>query len=292
MQHTETLITRVPGLYSYGLGINDRPFINLALANGFPPETYAPALGGLSAEFPTVTVPLRPYWGTVAPSSLTHWRQLGDDLLEQLDRLTPDPVVGIGHSVGGVATMYAAIKRPDKFSQLILIDPTLLSPVLLGYTALMRFARQEGRYKLLQGALKRRNRWSDLQEAIDYFRPKKLFSRFSPDMLHRYAEGATIPHPEGGLTLAMPREWEAQIFRTLPTTAYRLPSRLKVPTHIIRGELTDVFVPASAALFKLLNPRVTIETIAGVGHLIPQEAPEETGRQLMQAINRQRSNMP
>src|SRR5258708_5060336 len=98
------------------------PLVHLACANGFPAQTYTRALEPLFKNFHVVSANVRALWADCPPESLTHWSQLGDDILRALDQITDQPVIGIGHSVGAVATMYAAIKCPERFSRLVLVD--------------------------------------------------------------------------------------------------------------------------------------------------------------------------
>jgi len=256
-------------------------WVILSYANGFPPQTYAAMLRQTAAEYRVAAMHMRPLWEPPPPpDSLHNWRQFADDLLENLAKLTHDPVIGIGHSVGAVTMLYAAIKQPQRFRKLVLIDPTLLpTPALLG----IRFAYligREARIPLVQQALRRGRRWPDAEAAYQYFRGKKLFARAGDAIVRAYTESITTAHPEGGLTLAYAPEWEAQIFKTIATDVWRLPARLTVPTLILRGEHSTVFYERSAARFKRLNPAVEMLTIPGVGHLVGQEAPDHAGREI------------
>src|SRR4051794_12874670 len=129
-----------------------KPIINLAYANGFPPQTYRLALAPLFDDYHVISVQSRPLWGDCPPESLTNWQQLGDDLLAGLDQFTYQPVIAIGHSFGGVATIYAAIKRPERFRGLVLIEPTLLAPHKLLVLRLAGMANIDLRRPLIQGA--------------------------------------------------------------------------------------------------------------------------------------------
>jgi pimeloyl-ACP methyl ester carboxylesterase len=164
-----------------------RPLVNLAYANGFLPETYAFALQPLFAGYRVVSTHVRAMWGGCRPESLTHWSQLGDDLLDLLGSLADQPVVGIGHSFGGVATLYAALKRPERFSRLILIDPTLLPPRYLLPIRLVRLLGRDHQLPLVQGALRRRREWESPEAAFESFRKKALFRR-GTDILRAYIE--------------------------------------------------------------------------------------------------------
>jgi pimeloyl-ACP methyl ester carboxylesterase len=255
-----------------------KPIVNLSYANGFPPETYIHALQPLFDRYQVSSVHLRPLQGDSAPESLKRWSQLGEDLLAGLVELTDQPVVGIGHSVGGIATMHAAIKRPERFSKLVLIEPTMLSPMLLFMLQILRMSPRKPRIGLIEGALRRKRNWDSKQAAFDNFREKRLFKRWPEDVLWAYVESMTAPDPQGGVSLTWSPEWEAQIYRTLPTGVWSLPLRLKPPTLVIHADQTDTFTPTSARLFKLLRPSTHMALVKSAGHLIPQEKPDEIGR--------------
>jgi len=52
------------------------------------------------------------------------WSSLADDFLELIDRLQPDePVAAIGCSMGTGSILTAAVRRPDRFSRLVLTAP-------------------------------------------------------------------------------------------------------------------------------------------------------------------------
>src|SRR5260370_39700097 len=58
-----------------------KPIVNLAYANGFPPETYKFMLEPLFDRYRVVSIQERPLWGDRAPESIQQWSQLADDLL-------------------------------------------------------------------------------------------------------------------------------------------------------------------------------------------------------------------
>ena len=267
-----------------------KPLINLAYANGFLPQTYTRALKPLFADYRVVSIHARPMWDDCPPDSFHNWTQFGDDLLEGLDSLTDKPVIGIGHSMGGLATMYAAVKRPGRFSKIILLDPTFSPPPYLWIAGLIRAVGLGHRLPLVQGALRRRREWESVEAAYASFRKKALFSRFPDDVLRAYAESITTPstngNGKGGVRLAYSPEWESRIYQTIPTDVWRLPGKINVPILIIRGELTDVFVGGSVAAFRRANPGAQITTLAGVGHFVPQESPEQTGQAIAEFVGK------
>ena len=92
-----------------------KPLIHLAHANGFPPSTYQKALQPLLAHYHVISFTVRPMWGDTPPEWLKHWSQMADDLLEGLKGMGAQKVIGLGHSLGGVLTLYAAVKQPELF---------------------------------------------------------------------------------------------------------------------------------------------------------------------------------
>ncbi len=256
----------------------NKPLVNLAYANGIPPETYRLALQPLFEDYQVVSIHARPLWDDCPPESLTAWAQLGDDLLAGLNELTDKPVIGIGHSVGGAATMYAAVKQPHRFRALVLIEPTLLAPPTIWLGSVSQMLGRNPRKRLAEGALRRRRSWESVEEAYQYFKGKRLFQRSQDAVIRAYAESITMPSPAGGVQLRWSPEWEAKIFSTFDPTAWRLPRKLTMPTLVIRGTLSDTFTAVSALVFRLRNPRAKLVRVEGAGHLVPQDKPELVGK--------------
>jgi len=59
----------------------------------------------------------RPLWLESNPRSLTHWSQLARDLAEELDRRGLRGSVGVGHSLGAVTTLLAAVEERALWSR-------------------------------------------------------------------------------------------------------------------------------------------------------------------------------
>ncbi|GAB4481354.1 MAG: alpha/beta hydrolase [Anaerolineae bacterium] len=267
-------------IYDYGGG---GPVIILAPANGFPPHTYRPLLEPLTARFRVVGLPPRALWPDPGPPDrFTSWRQMAADLLAALRAHRLENVIALGHSMGGVASLLAALQEPGRFRGLALLDPTILPPPTLTVIRVMAALGLQDRFPLVQGALRRRRTFASVDEAFAYWRGKRLFANWPDETLRLYAEGLTRPVSDGagaagGVELAWPPEWEAQYYRTIMTDTWRELPRLRglLPTLIINGERTDTFTAASLRRARRLLPDAAFVTIAGHGHLFPQTAPEQ-----------------
>ena len=205
---------------------------------------------------------------------------MADDLLNKLNGMGEKKAVGIGHSLGGVLTLYAAVRQPELFEKLVLIDPTMLSPRFLWRVRLMKLIGKDARSFLIEGALRRKRTWESEEAAYQYFRNRKLFKEWSDGMVLAYTEGMTAPSPTGGVYLTYPPEWEAQIYRTIPTDVWKIAKLLKVPTLVIRGENSNTFTLESEKAFRKALPQARFEVVAGAGHLVAQEKPMEIGKSI------------
>ena len=50
------------------------------------------------------------------------WKPFSEDLIQLLDERKLDSVIGVGHSIGAIVTLRAALKQPNRFRALILFD--------------------------------------------------------------------------------------------------------------------------------------------------------------------------
>jgi pimeloyl-ACP methyl ester carboxylesterase len=214
---------------------------------------------------------LRPLWPGSDPQALNSWREIGDDIIRTMDSERISGIIGMGHSLGAVATMYAALKRPDLFRALVLIEPVFLpAPVLDTLAQHPNYDQIET--PLVRSALYRRYQWVSRDEAFSRFRSKAVFERLSDSALWDYVNAATVP--DGDLfTLAYPREWEARIYALPPLDVWQRVAELTQPTLALRGALTDTITPESWQLWQVQQPAATFVELPAVGHLLPLEQP-------------------
>ena len=98
-------------------------------ANGYPPACYRPLLTRLARSNHVTAMLQRPLWEDSRPEDIHDWTPFSDDLLRFLDENeSRAPTTVIGHSMGGIAALRAALRQPQKFQYLILLDPVLLPP--------------------------------------------------------------------------------------------------------------------------------------------------------------------
>ncbi|MBK8781856.1 MAG: alpha/beta hydrolase [Anaerolineales bacterium] len=184
-------------------------------ANGYPPECYQPLLQLLEKQHHVFGMKLRPLWDDTKPDDLQDWHPLSDDLLRFLSDREPDPIIGVGHSIGGIVTLRAAIREPKKFRAVVLLDPVLFIPsFIVGWNILRAIGLGDQVHPLIAGAKRRRRTFDNLDIVFRSFRSRSVFRYLSDESLCIYIEGITHPKDDGTFELIYSPEWEARIYLT------------------------------------------------------------------------------
>lgn len=256
-----------------------QPILHFAHANGFPGQSYRILLE-----------PMQSQWQIKILDRLGHqpnfpvnanWQNLVDELLQHLEQTCGNnPVVGVGHSLGGVITYMAALKAPERFSQIILLDP----PLLTGLDSLsLKLGKRFGFIDKITpaGITKgRRSHFPDQVTAVNYFSSKNLFKNFHPQALRDYVEFGTEQRATGGIQLRFSPAVEVAIFRNLADNLTGSHRKLKVPASIIRGESSELITEQRAKRLRKMG--FEIYPVPG-GHMFPLEHPEQT-RQCLESL--------
>ena len=246
-------------------------------ANGYPPGCYKSFLELLQSHYQVFGLLLRPLWPNSDPNGIQNWKPFSEDLLQFLASM-PSPVIGVGHSIGAVVTLRAALRDPGKFRALILLDPVLVVPQFIYTWSLVRALGLGDRFhSLIPGAKRRRRTFDDLETLYRRYRNRSIFRFMSDENLRSYIEGITQPNGDGRYELVYSPEWEVQIYRTglYDLDIWRGLPALDVPTLFIRGGETDTFLERAAKLVIRKQPKARVVTLDKSTHLLPLERPRE-----------------
>lgn len=258
----------------------DGPDLLFLHANGYPPACYRPLLTRLAKSNHVTAMLQRPLWEDSHPENFHDWTPLSDDLLAFLEEnhlRAPIPV--IGHSMGGIAALRAALHQPQRFQRLLLLDPVLLPPsfIVLWKVALaLKFAQRL--HPHITSARNRRREFNDPGLLFQRYRQRHNFKYMDDDALRAYIEGISRPREKGGYELVYTPEWESRVYyasiRSDMDVWRGLPG-LKIPTLIIRGIETDTFWESTARKVTRLNASIRVVTIEKATHLVALERPQE-----------------
>ncbi len=190
------------------------PPLHFLHANGYPPECYRPLLERLQTQYNVFGMLLRPLWPNSNPNEIRDWKPFSDDLLQFLASTAPSPVIGVGHSIGAIVTLRAALQEPSKFKALVLIDPVLFVPSFLTRWRIAQvLGFGERLHPLIARTKKRRRTFDDLETVFRSYRSRSVFRYMSDESLWAYIEGITRKTDQGYELVYSP-EWEAHIYLT------------------------------------------------------------------------------
>ncbi len=262
-------------------GPADAALIHIAPANSFPPQTYGPMLRSLTDRYRAICFPPRALWGDqTPPRELREWHDLADDLLDAFDTWKMGEIILVGHSFGGIASMLATIKDPERFRALVMLDPVILSRESLDWLKTATEDNALDQTPLVRGALRRRRVFESREQAFHRFRNRPHFADWSDEALRLYVDhGLRERSNKAGYELAWPVEWEVYYYSTVYGRIWEDLPKLEglLPVLIIRGGASDTFDQSGQEAVQRLVPSVTISVIERRGHLFPQSAPDETG---------------
>jgi pimeloyl-ACP methyl ester carboxylesterase len=257
------------------------PDLHLAHANGFPPGSYRKLIDVLKTRYRVLTLRSRALVPGSDPASLTSWTDLADELAHALQARGLMGIVGVGHSVGGVASLLASVKTPGLFRAVVALDPVLVTGKRLWLLRATALLRQRHRIPLAQGARRRREAWGSREEVAASFQKKALFQRFDSESFQDYLTHGLVEAPSGGVRLAIPAAWEARVFETIPVDVWRTLRSVTVPTLVVRGSDSPTLTPEGLERVRRTIPGVRTEELPGTAHLFPLEQPEACGRRVL-----------
>ncbi len=261
------------------------PVLHFSAANGYPPLAYRALLEPLSKNHEVIASLHRPLWTPgPAPESIQSWEVFAEDLLQLVNELN-QPVVSVGHSMGSAAILMAAVRQPELFSAVVLIEPVLVSR---RYLFLLRFFSRfsPNSLPLVKKTLARVDQFSSRQQAFDHYRPKHVFRGIDDSVLWDYVQhGFTEVEPEV-FRLCYSKAWEAHCYTLVPNL-WGLLSSLKVPALAIRAQQSNTLSLSCWEKWQSLcpSPSVKFLQVEQAGHLLPLEKPDYLADTILAWLN-------
>lgn len=235
----------------------------IVFVNGFGQDQdgWAPVAAAFADDFRLLTFDHAGTSGASAEAFPQHrylnLRAYAKDVSELADRLALRDATVIGHSVGAMIAVLAAIDRPASFERLVLIGA---SPRYLdepGYTGGFTECDLQALYRRV--AL-------DYSEWADEFAPLAMNNPERPLLARHFAESLKTIRPEHALT-ALCAIFQSDHRADLP--------KLRKPVLIVQSQ-DDVAVPLDVALYlhdHIIGSRLSI--IEAKGHFPHLSAPDQ-----------------
>lgn len=212
---------------------------------------------------------------------VNNWTYSVQELIDHIKANYTEPVIGIGHSLGGVLNFLAAHQAPQLFKAVIALDPPLYGSFKSKMIYLAKRFNFIHRLTPSNSAKTRRRQWDTIEEALYYFKRRVLFKYFDIDCLKDYLNAGLIKK-ENHFILNFDPEVEYKFFTYLPDHSPRFSQPLSMPWMIIYGENTHLF---NRYDLRVLRRRyhAELKSISG-SHLFPFEYPFETAEKIKQFL--------
>ncbi len=253
--------------------------IHFAHANGFPAGTYTKLFSFLEDDFDINYIERHGHNPDFPVTD--NWKFLTEELKTEIENSCKKPVIGIGHSLGGVLHLLAAAEKPELYRQIILLDAPVISRLSSFGLKILKRANLMEKYTPSRSTKFRRVAWQNEREAFAHFKKKEKFKDFDEDVLWDYVKHAT-EKSEKGIELIFNPNIEARIYETIPHHLPNLRGKLKIPVSYIGGKNSR---EARLAKLGFMKKHFSINFYFLEGsHLFPFEKPEKTARIIKKAI--------
>ena len=265
------------------------PHVHFLHGNGFCAGTYSPFIELLIREFHIIASDVRGHGGSdqLNMEPIRNWTVFAEDLKLLIEQTMTPPVIGIGHSLGALTTCIAAAKYPCLFSGIILLDPVILPKRLHWLIAAARRLGLAGNIPLARAARRRRRNFRGKKEALKLFTAGRgIFKTWSKEFIHAYMECGLLEKDSETAILKCDPELEAQIFESVPLSAWGYAKKLSCPVLAIRGEFSDTFMADPARRLKNVIGDYELVTIPDSGHFVPMEKPQECAQAIKEFLQR------
>ncbi len=207
------------------------------------------------------------------------WPHLIEQWIAFVER-AGEPVLGVGHSLGGYLNFLAAARRPELFRAIVLLDAPIIGALRGGMLGVTKMLGVVDRVTPARHTRERRSTWATREEAKAHFRGRGVFRHFTEQCLEDYVAHGLIE--EGGrLRLKIDPLAEYQIYRTIPHDMTRSLARLRVPAGFIGGASSDVVRRVGLAG---MRKRFILRKAPG-GHLFPFEHPHAAATLLARLLD-------
>ncbi|NIB39652.1 alpha/beta hydrolase [Pseudomaricurvus alkylphenolicus] len=218
-------------VYQWGEAFRgEAPTLVLAHATGFHARCWDQVISHLGDRH-IIALDQRGH-GHSDKRSFDSWRDFGEDLQALLNHLEVTQAFGVGHSMGGHATVVAAAAQPELYQRLLLIDPVILEPAFYDMWNPNILTSEP-----THPAARRRAVFKNVEAMIERYRERLPYSLFTAEAMQDYCRYGLVPTPDADVELACPPQLEARIYDTVCSNQTILDqvASIEVPVTVVRA---------------------------------------------------------
>lgn len=257
-----------------------KELIHFAHGNGFPALCYKQLLTELGKQFNYC------YIDRIGHDSrfpvTENWHHLVDEVLTSVRAQAGEPVIALGHSLGGILSLVAAMEEPRFFKAVIMLD----SPLIGRFKSnMVRLAKVLGLIDRVTPAFRtkgRRHYWQNKEQVLAYLKTRPLFKTFNEDCLQDYIKYG-LEQRKDGFHLRFDKEIEYRIYKTIPHILPHYKGKLTTPVALIYGDKSNIVDKMD---LRYMEKQFGVQCFKTKGtHLFPMEYPQCTAQRVMQAVD-------
>lgn len=201
--------------------------------------------------------------GRSPQSDVFDYESMAADLMGFIDAHAIQKPVLIGHSMGGKTVMNFAMRYPDTFSKLVVVD------MATKFYSVHQTEILKGLAAIDLPALTNRN---EADEILSSYEPNLSVRQFLLKNLYRNDDGQF----DWRLNLPVISKNIALVGNSVPALR-----TISEPTLFMRGQKSNYVLDEDMPDIKKLFPNVVFDTIEGAGHWVQAEQPESFLKSLM-----------
>ena len=238
-------------------------------ANGIHHTAYHSIFNITSKVEPIIYAPLKP--PGIAPPSDLKWSYFFSDIDDVIQGKNN---VGIGHSLGGTLLLHDAIKHPQRWNKIIIIEPAIFSKSIHYIYKLIKLFKLEYKtHPMIRITKNRREHFESIEDTFDRWRNYPTFKYLNNENLKNYIN-ASIIQLNDSYKLRFPKQWEIEIYRSmcsLDPYIWKNIHKLTAELIVIGAEKSNTF--RYGARQRLKKHADIFNVIPNTTHLLPFEVP-------------------
>ncbi|MCY4142976.1 MAG: alpha/beta hydrolase [Gammaproteobacteria bacterium] len=231
----------------------------------------------LNTSYRTICVELRGH-GRSEKRRPYSWDQFGKDLSSFIQVLDLNPIVAVGHSLGGHALLQAAAVLTRRFEALFLLEPVVYYPDAYSDSAFASAFDSPEDHPFAR----RRLEWNSSEELLAFLQDRNPFKLWDAAVLRDHCTYGLEPAADGQYQLCCPPLVEAEIALSVTdTNVHPLLSFVDVPVTIVRAKSAPGFRHPKDTIHSVTWPQLarnlpqgTDKQLDDVSHFIPMQRPD------------------
>lgn len=253
-------------VFVHGAGLNAQSYRRLLLKLAGRTRVMAPDLRGHGqSSLPAL------------PEELPDWRPFAQDLISFIDAAASPsdrPLILAGHLMGATVSLLAAGARPEFVRGLVLIEPVLYPPLVLGLIDLAQRFALERRLPFYGQPPRRRALWPSRDSLVESLRQSMPFMQWPEEALEDFLEGGVQLRNDGGVAFACDPRWETQTYHAQSNDLWALLDRVRCPIHVLRAAKRSKSLRPANWLLQMSTPATRVEIFRGSADTLPVAEPD------------------